>query len=239
VRTPQAVAAAREDRLSSRRMLARCRWTVCSLKTSRRAISGLLSPRRASARRAREASAPSRPHPMRPPAPARSLHPCGRARRVLLRRGCGPRRVRPRRPRCPSRHAGAGGRGRPDGLPAERAGQPAAGHPPRDPRQIHALTTRRDLDAGEVCWQLTSRWREENYFRYAPVIYESRSRFGCAWFGVPSRAATAGHSWLRDPLELRDPAELRLAMVTVGCHQCIGSSSRSRCECAACGWGLG
>jgi hypothetical protein len=34
-------------------------------------------------------------------------------------------------------------------------------------RQIHALTTRKDLDAGEVCWRLTSRWREENYFRYA------------------------------------------------------------------------
>jgi transposase len=34
-------------------------------------------------------------------------------------------------------------------------------------RQIHALTTRRDLDAGEVCWRMTSRWREENYFRYA------------------------------------------------------------------------
>lgn len=34
-------------------------------------------------------------------------------------------------------------------------------------RQIHVLTTRRDLDAGEACWRLTSRWREENYFRYA------------------------------------------------------------------------
>jgi transposase-like protein len=34
-------------------------------------------------------------------------------------------------------------------------------------RQIHALTTRKDLAAGEVCWRLTSRWREENYFRYA------------------------------------------------------------------------
>jgi transposase-like protein/helix-turn-helix protein len=34
-------------------------------------------------------------------------------------------------------------------------------------RQIHALTTRKDLDAGQVCWRLTSRWREENYFRYA------------------------------------------------------------------------
>jgi|HubBroStandDraft_1064217.scaffolds.fasta_scaffold36629_1 transposase len=34
-------------------------------------------------------------------------------------------------------------------------------------RQIHTLTTRTDLDAGEVCWRMSSRWREENYFRYA------------------------------------------------------------------------
>jgi transposase-like protein len=34
-------------------------------------------------------------------------------------------------------------------------------------RQIYALTSRTDLAAGEVCWRLTSRWREENYFRYA------------------------------------------------------------------------
>jgi hypothetical protein len=34
-------------------------------------------------------------------------------------------------------------------------------------RQIHTLTSRTDLTAGEVCWRMTSRWREENYFRYA------------------------------------------------------------------------
>jgi lambda repressor-like predicted transcriptional regulator len=34
-------------------------------------------------------------------------------------------------------------------------------------RQIHALTSCTDLPAGEVCWRLSSRWREENYFRYA------------------------------------------------------------------------
>ena len=34
-------------------------------------------------------------------------------------------------------------------------------------RQIHVLTSRDDLAAGEVCWRMTSRWREENYFRYA------------------------------------------------------------------------
>jgi Transposase protein len=28
-------------------------------------------------------------------------------------------------------------------------------------RQIHALTSRHDLAAGEVCWRMTSRWREE------------------------------------------------------------------------------
>ena len=34
-------------------------------------------------------------------------------------------------------------------------------------RQPHALTSRDDLPVREVCWRLTSRWREENYFRYA------------------------------------------------------------------------
>jgi len=49
-------------------------------------------------------------------------------------------------------------------------------------RQIHALTSRTDLPAGEVCWRLTSRWREENYFRYA------RTRF--ALDALDSYAAT-------------------------------------------------
>jgi hypothetical protein len=34
-------------------------------------------------------------------------------------------------------------------------------------RQIHALTSRTDLPSGQVCWRLSARWREENYFRYA------------------------------------------------------------------------
>jgi hypothetical protein len=34
-------------------------------------------------------------------------------------------------------------------------------------RQIHMLTSRDDLPAGEVCWRMSARWREENYFRYA------------------------------------------------------------------------
>jgi hypothetical protein len=34
-------------------------------------------------------------------------------------------------------------------------------------RQVHTLTSRTDLPAGQVCWRMSSRWREENYFRYA------------------------------------------------------------------------
>ena len=34
-------------------------------------------------------------------------------------------------------------------------------------RQIHVLTSGTDLAAGQVCWRMSSRWREENYFRYA------------------------------------------------------------------------
>ncbi len=29
------------------------------------------------------------------------------------------------------------------------------------------MTSRTELTAGEVCWRLSSRWREEHYFRYA------------------------------------------------------------------------
>src|SRR5258706_4304326 len=34
-------------------------------------------------------------------------------------------------------------------------------------RQVHTLTSRAGLDAGEVCWRMSSRWREGDYFRYA------------------------------------------------------------------------
>jgi hypothetical protein len=54
-------------------------------------------------------------------------------------------------------------------------------------RQIHALTSRHDLAAGEVCWRLSSRWREETYFRYA------RTRFAPG--AVDSHAATPDDPW--------------------------------------------
>ena len=39
-------------------------------------------------------------------------------------------------------------------------------------RQIHILTTRTDLPVGEVIYRLGSRWRLENYFRYARMHFD-------------------------------------------------------------------
>ncbi|TQC39000.1 helix-turn-helix domain-containing protein [Rhodococcus sp. WS4] len=45
----------------------------------------------------------------------------------------------------------------------------------RDParsRQLHILTTRRDLSAAQIRWRMGSRWRQENYFRYARMHFD-------------------------------------------------------------------
>jgi prepilin-type processing-associated H-X9-DG protein len=39
-------------------------------------------------------------------------------------------------------------------------------------RQIHILTTNTDLPAGEVIYRMGSRWRQENYFRYARIHFD-------------------------------------------------------------------
>lgn len=39
-------------------------------------------------------------------------------------------------------------------------------------RQIHILTTRTDLTSGEVIYRMGSRWRQENYFRYARMHFD-------------------------------------------------------------------
>lgn len=38
-------------------------------------------------------------------------------------------------------------------------------------RQAHILTTRTDLPVGEVLWRMGTRWRQENYFRYARLHF--------------------------------------------------------------------
>ena len=38
-------------------------------------------------------------------------------------------------------------------------------------RQVHILTTRDDLPVGEILFRMGSRWRQENYFRYARMHF--------------------------------------------------------------------
>jgi Helix-turn-helix domain len=40
------------------------------------------------------------------------------------------------------------------------------------PRQTHILTSRADLSASQVAYRMFSRWREENYFRYARIHFD-------------------------------------------------------------------
>ena len=41
-----------------------------------------------------------------------------------------------------------------------------------DGRQLHLLTTRLDLPAAELVWRMGTRWRQENYFRYARIRFD-------------------------------------------------------------------
>jgi transposase-like protein len=45
-------------------------------------------------------------------------------------------------------------------------------HPADSTRQIHILTTRTDLPVEQVIYRMGSRWRQENYFRYARMHFD-------------------------------------------------------------------
>src|SRR5664280_851757 len=47
-----------------------------------------------------------------------------------------------------------------------------AEHPEDSTRQIHILTTRDDLPVEQVIYRMGSRWRQENYFRYARMHFD-------------------------------------------------------------------
>jgi hypothetical protein len=82
-------------------------------------------------------------------------------------------------------------------------------------RQIHSLISRTDLSAAEVCWRMSSRWREENYFRCArarfaldsyPQIPDDQKRM------VPSSAKKTAATGVRAAAQAdRDAALLRFA----------------------------
>jgi hypothetical protein len=102
-------------------------------------------------------------------------------------------------------------------------------------RQVHTLTSRTDLPAGEVCWRMSSRWREENYFRYARTHFALDALDSYAAVPddpdrlVPSPAKKAAAARVRRAetaagaaeasrdaslLELRSPAPGHAALVT-------------------------
>jgi hypothetical protein len=90
-------------------------------------------------------------------------------------------------------------------------------------RQIHALTSRTDLAAGEVCWRLTSRWREENYFRYA------RTHF--ALDALDSYAATPDDPGrlVPNPAKKAAAAQVRHAEILAAAAQAQRDASLQRC----------
>ena len=45
-------------------------------------------------------------------------------------------------------------------------------HDPARTRQMHILTTRRDLTPGEIRYRMGSRWRQENHYRYARIHFD-------------------------------------------------------------------
>jgi transposase-like protein len=102
-------------------------------------------------------------------------------------------------------------------------------------RQVRTLTSRTDLPAGEVCWRMSSRWREENYFRYARTHFALDALDSCAAVPddpdrlVPSPAKKAAAARVRRAeaaigaaeagrdaslLELRSPAPGHAALLT-------------------------
>jgi hypothetical protein len=80
-------------------------------------------------------------------------------------------------------------------------------------QQIHALTSRTDLAAGELCWRMTSRWREENHFRY--------TRTHCALDALDCYAATPDDPGrlLPNPARKAAAAQVRHAEVLAAAAQ--------------------
>jgi hypothetical protein len=72
-------------------------------------------------------------------------------------------------------------------------------------RQIHALTSRDDLPPGEVCWRMSARWREENYFRYA------RTRFALDAPGSYDASPDDPDRMVPDPARKAAAARIRQA----------------------------
>ncbi|HBW18373.1 MAG TPA: hypothetical protein DEH11_04845 [Actinobacteria bacterium] len=77
-------------------------------------------------------------------------------------------------------------------------------------RQIHVLTSRTGLPAGEVCWRMSSRWREENYFRYA------RTRFALDVLDSHAASPDDRERMVPNPAKKAAAAQVRRAEALAG-----------------------
>jgi hypothetical protein len=83
-------------------------------------------------------------------------------------------------------------------VPGAKTGREALGQD--STRQIHILTTRTDLPAEQVIYRMGSRWRQENYFRYARMHFDLDSHDAYATTDddptrmVPNPAKKKGHT---------------------------------------------
>jgi hypothetical protein len=89
-------------------------------------------------------------------------------------------------------------------------------------RQIQVLTSQDDLPAGQVCWRMSSRWREENYLRYA------RTRFA-----LDSYAAAPDDPARMVPNPARKAAAARIRAAEAAPWQPRPPGTRRFSSCAA------
>lgn len=90
------------------------------------------------------------------------------------------------------------------------------------PRQVHMLTTRTDLDATEVVHRMGSRWRQENYFRYARMHFDLDSHDSYATTdddpdrSVPNPTKRAAHKQVQTAYARaeREKARAQAALLT-------------------------
>ena len=115
-------------------------------------------------------------------------------------------------------------------------------------RQIHILTTRTDLGPGQVIYRMGSRWRQENYFRYARMHFDLDSHDAYATTEddpdrmVPNPAKKKAHKRLLAAragyqralartdaalLEAKSPAPGESVLITNTAHDAITADLRS------------
>src|SRR5450756_47216 len=107
-------------------------------------------------------------------------------------------------------------------------------------RQIHILTTRGDLPVEQVIYRMGSRWRQENYFRYARMHFDLDSHDAQATTEddparlVPNPAKKKAHRQLlaararyERALAATDAALLHVVTPRTGVSQCSSPTPRS------------